>query len=928
MVRAGLIYFCLLIVGGGTLLSGQVEGVVKDAGNGEVLVGATVAMNGGEWYDITGLDGSYRLKNVPSGEYKIEVSYVGFESQQAVIRVEGGVSRDFELETTSASTDVVVIKGARMRGTDADARAREKRAIQTLNILSQRSIELSPDITVANIVQRVSGLSVERNANGDPQYAIVRGMDKRYNYTLVNGVKIPSPDNKNRYIPLDIFPAQLLERLEVSKSLTPMMEGDAIGGVVNLVMKDAPETFKIEGDLQLGYNAINFDQGFNTYDRSDLNRQSPYEQYGPEYFAEQEDFSTSNMLLNNVTPLPDILGSVSLGDRFFDNKLGVMLGGSFQNSYRGNNSVWYRASVDNFGSMNPTLSRLQERMSSTQQQRWALHSKMDYRFNERHKLGLYLGNYQLNSFQSRDMLETFTEGRLFDIDGGDALLSYITRFISEYQNIRTGTLSGEHNFSPSWDVDWSAVVSLATNERPDDGFFKRNGEREDFVELPQNVERRNARRWESNSDRDMTLYVNSKYKPYFFGEGTALQFGGMFRDKQRESFFNRYIFDPVNPALQEEGIDWDDFSDVNLAVLNPRGNTSDPLNYDSYEQILAGYVNMSWNLWSTEFNAGVRAEHTNQGYRLKVASQFVNSDSAQVYLDFLPSLSLKHRINDRTNLRASYFVGLARPGFHEIVPYRIPEEDGFDEFGNPQLKRVISHNYDVRYEFFPKANEQLLLGAFLKDIRNPIEYVLTRAGGLTTGPLIFRPDNFGNALNWGLEMDFTRYYKYLGVRLNYTYTNSSITTSKIVRRREDPTDEASELVQRPEDQTRPLQGQANHVGNFSLLFKNMKMGTDAQLSFVYTGERIEFISPFKDNDHWSRPMMQLDFSIDQKVGKNFTIFLRVNNILDTPYELYIKRPLARQDAVFPYQDKAQEETLVRRDLYGRSFRLGARYQFK
>jgi outer membrane receptor for ferrienterochelin and colicin len=57
---------------------------------------------------------------------------------------------------------------------------------------------LSPDITVANVIQRVSGLSIERNASGDPQYAIVRGMDKRYNNTLVNGIKIPSPDNENR----------------------------------------------------------------------------------------------------------------------------------------------------------------------------------------------------------------------------------------------------------------------------------------------------------------------------------------------------------------------------------------------------------------------------------------------------------------------------------------------------------------------------------------------------------------------------------------------------------------------------------------------------------------------------------------------------------------------------------------------------------
>jgi outer membrane cobalamin receptor len=57
-----------------------------------------------------------------------------------------------------------------------------------MNIVSGKAIEVSPDLTVANVMQRVSGVSIERNSNGDGQYAILRGMDKRYNYTLVNGV--------------------------------------------------------------------------------------------------------------------------------------------------------------------------------------------------------------------------------------------------------------------------------------------------------------------------------------------------------------------------------------------------------------------------------------------------------------------------------------------------------------------------------------------------------------------------------------------------------------------------------------------------------------------------------------------------------------------------------------------------------------------
>ena len=81
----------------------------------------------------------------------------------------------------------------------------------------------SPDLTVAGILKRISGVTIEQDNAGNGQYVILRGMDKRYNYTLVNGIKIPSPDRENRYIPLDIFPSELLQRLEVFKTLTPSM---------------------------------------------------------------------------------------------------------------------------------------------------------------------------------------------------------------------------------------------------------------------------------------------------------------------------------------------------------------------------------------------------------------------------------------------------------------------------------------------------------------------------------------------------------------------------------------------------------------------------------------------------------------------------------------------------------------------------------
>src|SRR5258706_16390728 len=100
-------------------------------------------------------------------------------------------------------------------------------------------------------------------------------MVNRYNYTQVNGVKIPSPDNKNRYVPLDIFPADLLERLEVIKVPTPSMEGDAIGGAMNMVMKSPPPSLRISATMAGGFSDMFASRPFSGFGTSSIPTKSP-----------------------------------------------------------------------------------------------------------------------------------------------------------------------------------------------------------------------------------------------------------------------------------------------------------------------------------------------------------------------------------------------------------------------------------------------------------------------------------------------------------------------------------------------------------------------------------------------------------------------------------------------------------------------------
>ena len=262
------------------------------------------------------------------------------------------------------------------------------------------------------------------------------------------------------------------------------------------------------------------------------------------------------------------------------------------------------------------------------------------------------------------------------------------------------------------------------------------------------------------------------------------------------------------------GEDWTNFDELDLEP--PRfGILTNPLNYDASEKVGAAYVlgKLTFGRWY--FTAGLRAEHTNQGYYLKHPTEGARNEAYQKYWDFLPDFHAKFEVHENANLRFSYARAINRPSFFEIVPYNIINED-YKERGNPDLKHTVADNLDLRYEWFPSPSEQIMVGLFYKHIKDPIEYGMETSGQDT----YYTPENFGTANNFGVELDLTKYFNRFGVRLNYTYTHSSITTDKTIEvANTDPNSEAT-VVTKTVRETRPLFGQASHVFNVALLYKD------------------------------------------------------------------------------------------------------------
>ncbi|TKC60314.1 TonB-dependent receptor [Pedobacter hiemivivus] len=914
------VLLCLLL-SIATAKATSLKGYVYDQKTGEAIAGASVQLEQTDKAVLTGLDGSFEIKHPPAGTFTLKVSYLMYKAllkQIVILKEDNPTLKIYLSESKDKDLSEVLISGKGDGGSEKTARRIEQKSLQLVNVVSGRAIEASPDLTVANVIQRVSGISIERSSNGDGQYAIVRGMDKRYNYTLVNGVKIPSPDNKFRYVPLDIFPSELLERLEVYKTLTPNMEADAIGGVVNMVMKDAPEKLQINANLAAGYSQMFIDRDFMGFNASDISHKSPYEVNGKDYKATTSDFPKGMVDYTSKHPAPNVIGGLSIGNRYFNNKFGILLAGSYQNNYRGSNSTFYNSQLVATDKVEK-VKNMDERQYSEQQKRYGAHAKLDYVFNKNHKLSLYNAYVNLNSLQLRDSkLVDFSSE--YDSEKGNAKLIYATRTRLTEQQIYNGTLQGDHQLiAEKLKLHWSAVYSSAKNEVPDQNNINILGVRENFIDrrtYAQAIGDAYTRRWERNTEDDKAGYLDFTYNTLIAGIKTEFTVGGLYRDKQRSSFYNQYVL-TTNTPFALYGTDFNNYTEINWTIKNPAGSVDNALTYDASEKTTAGYGMVTLSTEKLQIIGGLRIEHTNQGYKMLFPAAELRPIGSQIYTDYLPSLNLKYKLADKQQLRASYFRSLNRPGFYEIVPGTGLIQDDYKEKGNPDLKRAMADNFDLRYELFPNGNDQLLVGAFYKKIKNPIEYTI-QADPTRPQDTYYIPGNFGDARNYGLELDYIKFIHKFGIKANYTYTHSRITTSKSTRYR----DEAGDLQPATVDQSRPLYGQSEHIGNISLLYKGGKNGFDAQIAAAYTGPRINTISQFLNNDLWQQGFIQMDLSAEKKFKNNLSIFVKGGNLLNTPLKLFIKGTNPNDPNATVFDGK----TLIRNDYYKQTYLLGLRYK--
>jgi len=928
-----LFLIALPLAGLGQTPKGTIVGRVTDTA-GAVLQGAQIELTPSAGAVVSDKQGEFVIPNLTYGSYEVRISFLGFAPFTKTVVVGAAQSSRLEVTMQVASTAQEILVTATDVHGDAEAINRIDTSANILNVLTNDQIMSLPNADVADALGRLMGVTLERD-EGEGKYVQIRGTEPRLSNTTIDGVLAPSPEAQVNQIKLDTIPADLVESVEINKTLSANQDGDAIGGSVNLVTKTAGDVPAITAFGNGGYTPI-----------LDGRHAS---QYG-----------------------------ITAGKRYLPNKkLGIL--GNFTYDYNGRGIDDIEPSPDP-GTLTPSYDSIDLREYRYDRTRWGVAGSFDYKLSEGSLVFAKVfysdfkdyGDkwvYTLNNHVTPNPNNPSGDPATF---AGDTP-KYSTSKRSPDYGLGVITIGGNHLFTNSWfkwDADVSRARQLAAAGNPGADFKPATGTLKDFAaancyyapgsnssqyrpdwnaactasgspvydptqwkltELDLTSGQTTQINLQGSAAYGLNYHLGSHFSTFEFGAKVRNQHKGQFAysptydNEPGGIMMSQFLSSIHNHSYYDGSYKLGPLTDYDSIVAFSRANPalfpldvdathigSDASNFNLEQRIAAGYLMNTTQFGKLRLQAGLRFEGTNiktTGYQVTTnpdgswgGTTPVNGSKS--YLDVLPSVQARYAITNNSDIRASYGRGIARPDPQDLIPYitlDTSQTPSLIGIGNPALLSEHANSYDLLYEHYLSPLGLLQAGFFYKSLSDPlvVQQTILSASSPYAGFKQTQPINAGTAWVYGMELAYQQRLSFLpgvmgglGFSGNYTYSNSQAKDVDPLR-----TDNPKLLRQTPNtwnlgpsyDRGRVsvhMGLEYNGASIYSYQYENLTLNPDGTKSSAPQVGGVK--GPFGDNCLYAH--LQVDSQMSYRLPKGFEVYGQGLNLTNEVFGFYFGSP--------------------------------------
>ena len=904
--------------------TGTVAGLVVSSWDGAPLTGVAVSVRGTTLATSTDARGQYQLDKVPAGEQALRFSKSGFATAVVTeVRVASGQTSTvngnlrpefYELDEYEVTAEEMV------QQTEQILLERQSASAMVESLGSDFLARVGAG-NAAESIAKVSGATIV-----DGKFAVIRGLNDRYVTTMLNGANIPSADPYRQSASLDLFPAQVIDRVVVSKTFTPDQPGTFTGGGIDILTKSFPEKSFVTASIGTAYNTqASLNDRFLDYRGGGLDwagmddgtralptavsSQAPINPTGqalpapvPGNLRPGGPAYQSSLLLDTVTremgttdfapgrDAPPLNYNFSLAGGGSSPVLGHPLGYFGGVSYK--QDYWFYEDGIARRYWNGTELKSSYRDTrSLSVVNWSGMVNLAYRPLDEHEFGFTFFYNQNGTDDVRLQDEGYESGN-------EGTFRKANLYWTE-RNLNTYQLKGQDRF-PSLaglQMDWMAALTQTSQDEPNARFFNDRDTGSGYETGANNPNPKDPTRYYRELDEGNRNFKVDWTLPFTGWTGDEAKVKvGLFDSHSDRTFTDRAFYYPGHGGYNN---DPNQFLQADrLGIVSRRTNSLGLVRFTwgDYVQVFDSLYNGDRGVEAAypmvelpvvrnlRLVAGVRFEttdlqvHSESYLASSVTSQRIN-DAHLEQQDWLPSLGLIYTVTSNMTVRANYSQTIARPTFRELAAYYSydPTIGDFIE-GNPLLQMTGIDNYDLRWEWFFQAGQFVSVSLFYKDLRNAIE-----RSDLKVDSEVITFKNRPTASLYGLEFEARQSLAFLGDALQPFSLGGNLALVQSVAELL-PEELANKRQFFPDvSSTRPLYDQSPYVLNLDLNYDQPRLGTTAALIFNVSGPRIA-ITKLNAEDVYEQPAPTLDFVVTQRLSRHSTLKFSAKNLLDPRIE--------------------------------------------